>query len=181
MTSGSSSEGMNISSSLSRVLIGAVALIGVSLATATSPLPFPPFNLVVLWPALELAEFQSNSSIGMLAAQIAPFVITPALFLVWVGLFLRGRSEVSTVSKAAFLALFAVSAVWSMVGWASTVEFYGVSRALGLVVQCLLPPILLAAAFVASPPSTRNSTLAYHWLAFAWLSWSALPWYGELI
>jgi hypothetical protein len=144
------------------------------------PVAIAPYSFVVLVPAFALGSVLGEPWLFVGAAVGA--LLAPALFVV-----LR-RQVVSTgrafpvSSVVIFGVIFTLSILDALVGWHGTVQYTWRSRAIALVAQAVVPPVvILGVALFIRRRATLNQSVVLHWLASAWIAWSAFPWYGELI
>src|SRR5258706_788373 len=154
-------------------LIGLAALWPVLLAWA-------PYSFVTVIPAFLLAGVLGERSL-FLGAAIGAMVV-PALFVCTARYILSTRAPMPKFSVVSFVLLALLSFAYAGYGWEPTVRYTFASRAVALVLQSVIPPIVIAiAAWALRRGLTPEKSVKLHWVAFAWMAWSAFPWYGELL
>lgn len=157
------------------VFVGSALIFLIGIATMV-PVPFHPFSLVIVLPALLAGDHyvwfgaSAGAFIGTLAfAGFGSYVVRTGRFM-------------PIGSLVVFAVIAILSLAWAILGWEETTRHQGLARANVLVALALAPPICISLVTIALWHSlTVLRSIALHWAMFAWFSWSAFPWYGEMI
>jgi hypothetical protein len=169
-----------------RIVLGAIGLLAIGLVPSTpiawSVIEFAPLSLVTYAPILFVgAKGLLSEKNSVIVGAIIGASVAPVAFI-WLGMsVLKGRQYPSLLTIIIFgivtILSFALAAFW----WSSTVQYTSLSRAVALLIQSVLPPLLVVGVYLMSRRRlTEGRMIAIYWWGLAWFTWSAFPWWGEL-
>jgi hypothetical protein len=166
------------------IAFAAFALFAIGLG-ALAPLSavVAPYSFITVLPAFLIGSALGEDSFkSLIPGAVLGALIAPVFYLWTTRYILRTGTPLPKASVVAFVVIVALSVIYAATGWEATVRYTFVARAIALVVQAVLPPLLIAiAAYLLRNSLTPQQSLKLHWAAFAWIAWSAFPWYGELL
>jgi hypothetical protein len=165
----------------STIVVGALVLFLIGLAgVGLVSVVWAPYSFVTVLPALFFGSVFGEGTL-FLGAAVGSLVV-PALYAWSARYILKKRKPLPKISIVSFVTLALLSFTYAIYGWEETIRYTFVTRAVALVIQSVVPPIVIAVvALVLRKRLTPEMSIKLHWAAFAWIAWSAFPWYGELL
>jgi hypothetical protein len=169
-----------------RIVLGAIGLLGIGLVPSTpiawSIIEFAPLSLVTYAPILFVGtKGLLSEKNGIIVGAIIGASVAPIVFIYLCRSILKGKQFPGWPTLAIFVIATILSLGLAALWWSATVRYTSLSRAVALLVQSVVPPLLVVGVYLMSrKPLTRGRMIAICWCALAWFTWAAFPWWGEL-
>ena len=165
--------------------VGLFSWLGVS---AEAPEVWSPLPAVTILPQMLLSMLLSEAGVLhgrtalWLVRHLIPFVLGPALFVLWNLQLLKGVGEVPRRSRIGLVALSVLTAFALISGWRDGLINQGrvYTASMAALNACSLVTSWTLYRFALKQPTFLRS-LAFHWSTTVWLVWLAFPWFGQIV